>query len=43
MGITMKWNESTKKSAAYGLVGLVGIFTGTFLPPELFQQVLGVF
>jgi len=39
----MKWNDRTKKSAAFGLVGLVGIFTGTFLPPELFQQLLGVF
>lgn len=43
MGNVMKWNERTKKSAAYGLVGLVGIFTGTFLPPEVFSQILGVF
>lgn len=39
----MKWNERTKKSAAYGLVGLFGIFTGTFLPPEIFSQLLGAF
>ena len=36
-------NENQKKGGALALAGLIGMFTGTFLPPEIFSQILGIF
>jgi hypothetical protein len=39
----MKLSEQHKKGGALAIAGLIGIFTGTFLPPEIFTQILEVF
>lgn len=39
----MKLSEQQKKGASMALAGLVGIFTGTFIPPEMWAQILGAF
>lgn len=39
----MKMKEQHKKGGALALAGIVGIFTGTFIPPEIFGQILGAF
>jgi hypothetical protein len=36
-------SEQQKKGGALALAGIIGIFTGTFLPPEVFSQILGIF
>ncbi|WP_277345531.1 hypothetical protein [Billgrantia bachuensis] len=39
----MKLTPNQKRGAALGMVGVLGWFTGTFLPPELLVELLGGF
>lgn len=39
----MKLSNNQKKGASLALAGLLGLFTGTYLPPELFAQIMGAF
>ncbi|WP_281506020.1 hypothetical protein [Chromohalobacter nigrandesensis] len=39
----MKLNDSQKKGAGIALSGILGIFTGQFLPPDVFTSLIGAF
>ncbi|WP_281247543.1 hypothetical protein [Chromohalobacter japonicus] len=39
----MKLNDSQKKGAGMALAGVIGIFTGQFLPPDVFTSIIGAF
>lgn len=39
----MNLTDKQKKGAAYAVVGLLGWFSGTFLPPEVVAQIIGAF
>ena len=39
----MKLSENQIKGAGIAIAGLLGIFTGTFLPPDVFSSLIGAF
>lgn len=39
----MKFTTAHKKGAGILVAGLVGVFTGQFLPPEIFTTIIDVF
>lgn len=39
----MKLTSNQRRGAALGIVGLIGWFSGTWLPPETVADILGAF
>lgn len=39
----MNITPNQKKGAGMALAGVIGIFTGQFLPPDVFTSIIGAF
>lgn len=39
----MRFTSKQRKGAAFAITGLIGFFSGTFLPPEIITEIIGAF